>query len=73
MVAGQGQKTFAAAKVELNGDVLTVSFADCPCQVPAKVEIRPRYLKLAVIARPQDCSNSEKLLNLYLRRFASSV
>jgi len=68
MVAGQGQKTFAAAKVELNGDVVTVSFVDCPCQLPAKVEIRPRCFTLTVIARPQDCSNSEKLLNLYLLR-----
>jgi len=48
MVAGQGPKTFAASKVELNGDVLTVSFADCPCQVTAKVEIRPRYFTLTV-------------------------
>lgn len=48
MVAGQGQKTFAASKVELNGDVLSVSFADCPSQVTAKVEIRRRYFTLAV-------------------------
>ena len=32
----------------MNGDVLTVSFADCPCQVTAKVEIRPRYFTLTV-------------------------
>jgi hypothetical protein len=48
MLAGQGSKTFAAAKVELSGEVLTVSFTDCPCQVTARVEIRPRYFTLTV-------------------------
>ncbi len=48
MLAGQGPKTFVAAKVGLKGDFLTVSFADCPCQVTAKVEIRPRYFTLTV-------------------------
>ena len=49
MLVGQGQQSFAAAKVELAGDVLTVSFTDCPLQVKAKVEIRPRYFTLTVV------------------------
>ncbi|MCY2988645.1 MAG: hypothetical protein NTY19_12365 [Planctomycetota bacterium] len=48
MLAGQGPRTLAASKVSLSGDVLTVSFADCPCQVTAKVEVRPRYFTLTV-------------------------
>ncbi len=50
MLAGQGTKTWGSAKVELSGDVLTVAFAGCPCQVTAKVEIRPRYFTLTVVA-----------------------
>ena len=48
MLAGQESKTLAASKVKCNGDVLTVYFADSPCTVTAKVEIRPRYFTLTV-------------------------
>ena len=48
MLAGQESKTLAASKVKCDGDVLTVYFADSPCTVTAKVEIRPRYFTLTV-------------------------
>jgi len=48
MLAGQGQKVFTASKVELGGDGLTVSFGSSGIQVRARVEIRPRYLILAI-------------------------
>ncbi len=49
MLAGQASKTLTSSKVECNGDVLTVSFADSPCIATAKVEIRPRYFTLTVM------------------------
>jgi hypothetical protein len=54
MLAGLGEKTWASSKVELAGDVLTVSFGDSKLQVKARAEIHPRYFTLAVTAAPTD-------------------
>ncbi len=48
MVAGRGQQTWASSKVELAGQILTVSFAPGSLQVKAKVEVRPRYFTLSI-------------------------
>jgi len=48
MLAGQGQKVLAANKVELAGDMLTVTFGSSGVQATARVEIRPRYFTLAI-------------------------
>lgn len=48
MVIGQGEKTVLSNRVELTGDVVTVSFGSSGVQVKAKLEVRPRYFTLTV-------------------------
>ena len=67
MLAGQGPKSYASAKVELAGDVLTVSFAGCPSQVKAKVEIHPRYFTLTVVGLSGGDLDWLQLCNLRVR------
>lgn len=48
MVVGFGNKSWVSSKVELAGDVATVSFAGCPVQAQARLEARDRYFTLTV-------------------------
>jgi len=48
MLLGKGAKSWASTKVELAGDLLTVSFGDSGVSVRAKTAIRPRYFTLSV-------------------------
>lgn len=55
MVIGQGEKTVVSNKVELAGDVATVSFGSSGVQVKARLEVQPRYFTLTVtgVSGPQ--------------------
>lgn len=48
MLLRQSGKTLVSTKVELSGDVVTVSFGTSGVQIKAKLEVRPRYFTLAV-------------------------
>lgn len=48
MVAARGNRTWPSSKVELAGDVLTVSFGDSGLRVKVRVESHRRYLTLTV-------------------------
>ena len=48
MRVGRAQQYWDSSKVELTGDLLSVSFAGCDARVKAKVEIRPRYFTLSM-------------------------
>jgi len=48
MVVGQGPKSWASSKVELAGDLLTVSFGESGIRVRARMAIRPRYFTVSI-------------------------
>jgi hypothetical protein len=50
MVVGQGPKSWPSTKVELAGDLLTVSFAESGIRVQARAAVRPRHFTLSVVS-----------------------
>ncbi len=48
MRVGRAEQHWDSSRVELTGDLLSVSFAGCDARVKAKLEIRPKYFTLCV-------------------------
>jgi hypothetical protein len=67
MVLGRGARTWPSSRVELTGEVLSVSFGDSAVQVKAQVGVHPRYFTLSIADVSGGAADWLQLCNLRVK------